>query len=298
MDVSVILPVYNAEQYLSIAIESVLAQSFSGNYEILIADDASTDSTAEIIKTYLTKYPSLIKAVFRKDNIGANPNSLSLCLAATGNYLAFIDADDIWLTKDKLQRQYDYLEAHQELGAVCSNSYFINNYGVKSGKGKGKKGLVSFEEMILGHTDIFCSSLVCRNEVYKRMVEDSAWYIKNGCFNDTVWAFWLSFHNLLYRMEEVFSAYRVLINSACHSTDIERQAALSKKYFNKKLCFLFSHEYPIDKKMDIISQEYDYVFKNAFYEGEMKVRNTKAFMIGKRIKKIASRLFPRKAKCY
>ena len=287
MDVSVIMPAYNAEKYIGEALESVLSQRFSGSYDILIADDASSDSTPEIIKSYQVKFPSLIKAVFRQTNIGANPNSFDLCKCATGQYLAFIDADDIWVTNDKLQRQFDFLESHSSIGAVCSNSYCINDQSVETITG-GPEGLVTFMEMICGHTDIYCSSLLCKKEVYNHMVEDSKWYIDNGCFNDTVWAFWLSYYNLLYRMRDPLCKYRVLNDSACHSTDKEKQAFLGKRYFLKKLCFLFSHDYPVDVKMEIISNEYDYFWRHAFFEGEMKVRNTKSFKIGKRLKELTN----------
>lgn len=285
MDVSIIMPTYNVEKYVGEAIESVLSQVFSGSYELLIADDCSSDSTPDILKSYQAKYPDIIKVIFRKHNIGANPNSYNLCMCASGRYMAFIDADDLWLTTDKLQNQIDFLEKHNGFGAVCSNAYYIDDKGVKSKKAsETKEGLISFNEMIYGHNDIFCSSFVCRSNLYRKMADDCTWYIDKGCFNDTVWAFWLSYHNLLYLMQTPFSAYRVLSNSACHSTDKKKQILLGKRYFMKKICFLFQNDYPIEDKMDIISKEYNYIVNNALYEGEMKVRKTKTFKIGKRIK--------------
>ncbi|MBR6093040.1 MAG: glycosyltransferase [Bacteroidales bacterium] len=285
MDVSVIMPAYNAEKYIAEAIDSVLAQDFSGSYEILIADDASTDSTPDIIKKYQSEHPNIIKADYRKDNIGANPNSYNLCKSAKGRYLAFIDADDVWLAKDKLQKQFDFLENNEKVGAVCSNAYYIDDKGVSlKHKSDDDEGFISFEEIIVGHKDIFCSSFVCRRDLFMQMADDSKWYIDNGSFNDTVWALWMSYHNLLYRMKSPFSAYRVLKDSACHSSDKEKQVKLSRRYFLKKICFLLTHDYPLDEKMDIISDEYDYIIKNAYYAGEKKVRATKTFKVGKRIK--------------
>jgi len=287
MDVSVIMPAYNAEKYIGEAIESVLSQRFSGSYEILIADDASTDSTPDIIRAYQSGHPERIKAIFREKNIGANPNSYDLCLRASGRYLAFLDADDRWVSCDKLQRQFDYLEEHDNVGAVCSNAYYINNHLI-GGQRKEAEGLVPFREMIDGHADIFCSSLVCRKEIYEQMAEDSRWFVDQGCFNDTVWAFWLSYHGLLFRMSEALCSYRVLSDSACHSTDKAKQILLARKYFMKKMAFLFTHEYPLEEKMKIVSQEYDYLRENAFFAGEMKVRNTRTFQTGKLIKALTS----------
>ena len=285
MDVSVIMPAYNAEKFIAEAIESVLVQKFNGTFELIIVDDASTDSTAEIVSVYQMRYADIIRFSKREMNMGANANRYEFSQKARGRYLAFLDADDFWLTSDKLQRQVDWLEANKSIGAIYSNAYYIDNQlaGFNSG---GPEGLVPFHEMINGYADIFCSSLVCRKDVYMRMAEDSQWYIKNGCFNDTLWAFWLSYHSLLYRMKDSLSAYRVLDNSACHSTNSEKRALLAKRYFKEKLCFLFTHDYPLDDKMEIISKEYDYLRKNALYEGEKKVRDTKTFQVGKKIKSL------------
>lgn len=85
-------------------------------------------------------------------------------------------------------------------------------------------------------------------------------------------------------MKEPLSAYRDLRDSACHSTDKERARALRKRYYDKKMYFLITHDFPVADKMDIISQEYDKLFREAYFEGEMKVRNTRTFKAGKRIK--------------
>lgn len=292
MDVSVIMPAYNAEKYIGKAIESVLCQRFAGQYELIIVDDDSTDSTADIIASYQSRYPNIIRFSKNLTNKGANANRYDFSIKAQGKYLAFIDADDMWLTEDKLQRQFDFLESHNDVGAVCSNACYIYNLDYKN-KSKEKGGLVPFNEMIAGHTDIFCSSLMCRNDIYKRMAEDSKWYIDNNCFNDTLWALWLSYNNMLYRMEDALSAYRVLDNSACHSTDKKKKDWLAKRYFKEKICFLLTHDYPLDEKMDIISDEYDYIIKNAYYAGEKKVRATKTFKAGKRIKDLV-RIIKRK----
>ena len=229
MDVSIIMPAYNVGQFIAASIESVLSQQFSGEYEIVVVDDASTDATPEIIASFQRLYPDRIRASARKENLGANRNRYDFSMSARGRYLAFLDADDIWLAKDKLQRQYDFLEEHHEIGAVCSNACYIDKKGDVMNTSEDEDGLIPFEEMIIGHTDIFCSSLMCRKEVYRHMAEDSEWYINNGCFNDTLWAFWLSYHNLLYRMGDALSAYRVLDNSACRSTDADKRYLLAKK---------------------------------------------------------------------
>ena len=106
-EVSVVMPVYNAEKYLRDAIESILNQSFR-NFEFFIIDDASTDKSVEIIKSFSDNRIFLIqKAV----NSGYT-DSLNMAIKlAKGKYIARMDADDISL-KNRFLMQYQYMESN------------------------------------------------------------------------------------------------------------------------------------------------------------------------------------------
>lgn len=103
--VSVITPAYNAEKYISSAIESVLAQTYT-NWEMIIVDDGSTDSTAEIIKKYLKD--NRIKYYLMDKNSGAAVATNVAIEKATGSLIAFLDADDYW-KKDKLEKHVKFM---------------------------------------------------------------------------------------------------------------------------------------------------------------------------------------------
>ena len=94
---SVIIPAYNAEQTISRAIESVLAQSYQ-HFELIVVDDASKDSTCEILEN---KYIGRLQLIKKVANSGSSVARNSGMDAATGDYIAFLDADDVW-HKDKL----------------------------------------------------------------------------------------------------------------------------------------------------------------------------------------------------
>ena len=104
--VSVIMPAYNAEKYISDTIESVLTQSHR-NLELLIVDDMSKDNTRAIIKKY-EKQDDRVKGIFPATNIGAGAARNQALLNMTGDYFAFIDSDDIWLD-NKLEKQLRYM---------------------------------------------------------------------------------------------------------------------------------------------------------------------------------------------
>jgi len=94
--VSIGIPVYNGENYINLALDSLLSQSFV-NFEIIISDNASEDKTREIIKTYAAR-DSRIKYFFQEKNIGAPANYRFVLDNATGEYFMWAAHDDVWDT--------------------------------------------------------------------------------------------------------------------------------------------------------------------------------------------------------
>lgn len=113
--VSVLTISYNQEKYIEQALDSIISQEVSFPIEVIVADDASIDSTPEIIERYAKKYP-FIKPIFRKKNIGAVANSIDTLKSASGEYIALCEGDDYWLDVHKLQKQVDFLDAHLDYG--------------------------------------------------------------------------------------------------------------------------------------------------------------------------------------
>ncbi|MEW5806018.1 MAG: glycosyltransferase [Acidobacteriota bacterium] len=117
-EVSVIIPAYNSERYIEEALESALAQTFPG-IEIIVVDDGSTDGTASILK----KYEGRIRYFFQENRGLAAARNSGIKLAS-GSYLAFLDADDLFLP-EKIALQKNFLDAHPEAAMVFSDfEYF------------------------------------------------------------------------------------------------------------------------------------------------------------------------------
>ncbi len=117
--VSIIMPSYNGEMYISQTINSIVAQSYR-NWELLITDDCSSDKTVEIVKDYVAKDPR-IKLYRLEKNSGpgvARNNSIE---EAHGRYLAFCDSDDRWLP-NKLEQQLTLLAKKD--AACCYGAYY------------------------------------------------------------------------------------------------------------------------------------------------------------------------------
>ncbi len=105
---------YNQEKYITQALESVLSQKVEFAFEVLVGDDASTDRTPKVIEEYHQRFPNIVFPVLRRENIGAARNAYELCKLAKGEYLAFCEGDDYWLSDDKLRIQVAFLDAHQD----------------------------------------------------------------------------------------------------------------------------------------------------------------------------------------
>ena len=113
--VSVICITYNQEKYIGQCLESMLCQKTNFKYEIIVHDDASTDRTREIIREYELRYPDIIKPIYQEENKYSQDIWVTDCALekASGKYLAFCEGDDYWCDENKLQLQFDFMEANE-----------------------------------------------------------------------------------------------------------------------------------------------------------------------------------------
>jgi len=116
--ISIITPCYNAEKFIAQTIESVRNQTYS-NWEMLIIDDCSTDNSKQIINRFSATDPR-ITLIELKENKGTAYAKNQGLDAAKGNFIAFIDADDVWLP-EKIEKQVEVLKKTN--AAICFTSY-------------------------------------------------------------------------------------------------------------------------------------------------------------------------------
>lgn len=124
------MPIYNGEQYLEETLHSVISQTYP-NWELILIDDGSTDRTGKIISKY-TNIDKRIKGISLGESSGgpACPRNIGI-REARGVYLAFLDADDVWVPQ-KLQLQVEFIE-RTDLDIVSAKTEYINSAGVRSG---------------------------------------------------------------------------------------------------------------------------------------------------------------------
>lgn len=182
--VSIILPTYNGAKWISKAIESVMSQSLS-DWELIVIIDGSIDNTLEITNRYAVRDSRII--VMTNDiNLGLVKTLNKGISEANGEYIARIDDDDIWIDKDKLKKQIEFLNNNHDYGLVGTdfeifsennklNKYFV----IKITDADIRRNILSFNP--------FChSSIVFRKDILKKI----------GQYNDKLkytedWDLWL-----------------------------------------------------------------------------------------------------------
>lgn len=224
MKLSVLITTYNLEQYIDQTIESVLGQTTDFDFEILIGDDGSTDATVQHICAWKDKYPDKIKyfVMERQPNQiynrieRASKNRINLIEHADGEYLIFLDGDDVYTDTMKLQKQITVLEAPENQDCIaCAHDIYlywseekkerINNY-TKSFKVSPKK---YWRDGMYFHSD----TVMFRNIFKKKFPKE----IRKEYYDDNIIVFYLLKYGKIKYIPDVMVNYRQIEGSSWNS---------------------------------------------------------------------------------
>lgn len=163
-EVSVVIPTYNSAQFIGEALRSVFDQTFK-DYEIIVVDDGSTDQTKEVIHRYGNK----IRYIFQEQRGPANARNRGI-RDSLGQYIAFLDADDVWLPL-KLKKQVCMFHRCPPLAMVFTENSVFNQSGVcQNSIGKGKR-LMNGDVVknIFLYNGVVTSTVMVRSEVFNKI---------------------------------------------------------------------------------------------------------------------------------
>lgn len=170
--VSIVCISFNQEKFIAQAIDGFLMQKHANfEIEIIIADDASTDDTANIIKSYQRDHTN-IRVILREKNIGIQNNLNEAMRSARGDYIALCEGDDYWIDENKLQKQVDYLEQNPD-HAVCFHPvrvFYQNDDGPESIFPDRTTGFTA-DELLKGNF-IQTNSVMYRRQNYEKLPND------------------------------------------------------------------------------------------------------------------------------
>lgn len=236
--VSVLMRAYNAEKTISRAIESIVTQQTDFPFELVIADDASTDDTVAVCKEWLAKHPDKIRILRACKNSGNSVNDVLTHSQARGKWIAECDSDDYWLETCKLQRQMDLIRKHNAV--LCVTDYVCRD--INDGRlfmfPLPKTEVITPQQ--LANTIFQTSTFLYSKEAYTRMVHEVpidfqgdtpkenglACYGKIVCLHDvaSVWFRGGGVYSSLSRMKKEFRCILTFFRLFCHGHRTARRA--------------------------------------------------------------------------
>ena len=213
-DITVIVPTYCHEGYISQALDSILDQETDLQYEVLVGDDASTDRTLSIVQEYAKRYPDIIIPLCRKENVGATKNNWDMHMRARWKYISLLEGDDFWTDPYKLHKQYVFLEENPEYIGCCSKCLIVDENGQPDYE---RSCHIAWNKKIFTLSDFInswqlagqASTRMCRNFFSELDPTNYSIYYKahRGVGDKTMMLFLLS-RGSVYCSNEVLSAYR------------------------------------------------------------------------------------------
>ena len=228
--VSIVVPVYNAKDCISDTIMSVLKQSYT-DFELLLVDDASTDGSRKIMENFLSDRVRILGNTEEKGAAGARNTGIK---SATGRFVAFLDADDLW-DPEKLSKQIDFIKKKD--AAFSFTGYeFADEEGHGLGKTVRVPETISYREA-LKNTTIFTSTVMF--DMNRLRKEDILMpYVKRE--DTATWWKVLKKTDVAYGLDESLTLYRRMGNSLS-SNKIEAVRRIWNLYRKtEKLGFIYS----------------------------------------------------------
>lgn len=207
MKVSVCMITYNHEKYISAAIDSVLTQDTNFDFDLIIANDGSSDLTDSIIQEYIGNHPlgHKIKYLKNTQNIGMMPNFTQALQQCSGEYVALCEGDDYWTNSKKLQKQVDFLDNNQEF-SICFHRAQINKDGHISDDTitRKVKAVTTISDLAQGNYMHTCTVLY-RNHLIKELPD----YFSQSPVGDYFLHMLNSRYGDIYCMDEIMAVYRI-----------------------------------------------------------------------------------------
>lgn len=235
--VSVYCLTYNQEKYIRDALEGFVNQKTDFLYEVWVHDDASQDATPQIIKEYAARYPQIIKPILQMENQyskGVKIFQTHILPKVNGKYVAVCEGDDYWCDVDKLQKQVDFMEAHQEYVACVHNSKVLDmrtqeswNYNISESDGD-----ICVEDILRWSNKMYqTASLLYKKECGNFWVHD---FLNVKGFSDYPLAIHLALSGKIHYFADCMSVYR-MFSEGSWTARYEKSAQKKKKEHQKKI---------------------------------------------------------------
>ena len=225
--VSIWCTCYNHAEYVAQTLDSFLMQETNFPFEIIVSDDASTDGSADIIRSYAEKYPDIIRPVLLDENLfstGANMFAELFFERNQGRYVAICEGDDFWTDPMKLQKQFDFMQAHPDYSACVHNTMLVYCGSDRQSelliKNRDEQDM-EFATMISGNSNSYhTSSLFCRAELLCNP-PDFYFVASDYGFDDYAIGLWMYLNGKVRYLDDCMSVYRINSNADSWSSGVD-----------------------------------------------------------------------------
>ena len=265
--VSILCATYNHEDYLRQTLDGFLSQKTDFAFEILVHEDASTDSTAAILREYEQKHPDIIRAFYQKENTYSrrlNLYDLVLFPAVRGKYIAVCEGDDFWCDPEKLQRQVDWLETHPDYSACVHNSLGRFSDGTERVlfEQEGDRD-IPFSQVVKGMSFAFhTSSILARSEFILNPPDYRNVAYAHG-FTDYAIGLRLCLSGKVRFLDRNMSVYRIGSNPSAWSSGVSENYEKLTRFVRGEIAMLrcllprLSEEQKAQTEQVILEREYE-----------------------------------------
>lgn len=188
--------VYNHEKYIAQALDGFLMQKTDFPFEVIVHDDASTDNSAQIIREYEKKFPSIIKPIYETENqYSKHDGSLGRIVNSklSGKYVALCEGDDYWIDENKLQMQVDFLQNNPEYGLTYSLARIFLQEKKRFSNQKAGRRFISYEDYFVNGTGKIDLCKIAEGCGYKKILKASNYEELDKALNEAKTANILTF---------------------------------------------------------------------------------------------------------
>ena len=270
--VSVLCATYNHEEYLRQTLDSFLNQKTDFPFEVLVNDDASTDSTGDIIREYAAKYPEVIRPFYQKENLYSrriNLYDVVFFPACRGEYIAVCEGDDYWNDPEKLQLQVNWLDSHPEYSACVHNS--IGRFTDQPDKvlfAQDGDRDIPFEQVVQGMSHAYhTSSILARREFILNPPDYRDVAYHQGYFTDYAVGVRLGLAGKVRFLDRCMSVYRIGSNPSAWSRGVGQEYHKLKRFVSGEIAMLKTvKQHPLTEAQEaaidqvLLEREYELLY--------------------------------------
>ena len=270
--VSVLCATYNHEEYLRQTLDSFVNQKTDFPFEVLVNDDASTDSTGDIIREYAEKYPEIIRPFYQTENLYSrriNLYDVVFFPACRGEYIAVCEGDDYWNDPEKLQLQVNWLDAHPEYSACVHNS--IGRFSDQPDKvlfAQDGDRDIPFEQVVQGMSHAYhTSSILARREFILNPPDYRDVAYHQGYFTDYAVGVRLGLAGKVRFLDRCMSVYRIGSNPSAWSRGVGQEYHKLKRFVSGEIAMLKTvKQHPLTEAQEaaidqvLLEREYELLY--------------------------------------